>query len=456
MINIGIVGAGKGGTELINILHRYPLVKIAIVADMNKKAPGILLAKKLKIPVSFDYKKIMKRGIDIIIDATGDRGVAAQLMNFKKFGIEVIGGVSAKFMWQLIEDQRKSREEIERLLFEYQSLYDIGLKLTSSENLDRLCNIIVEYATILTNTPAGSLTIFDEKSGEMSLAAIKGFTKNFQRHTRWKLRHGGLTSSILNQTNPFVIFDVNNYPNFDNPVMLKEGVASLMAIPLIAEGKIMGILYVDDFTPRNFTPRETSILALLSKIAAMVIEKTSLLEKAKMMAITDELTGLYNHRHFLQQLFLEMERTKRYERPLSLIMIDIDYFKHYNDTNGHLRGNELLREFGHILRDYCRAVDIPARYGGEEFTVIMPETDHNKGKRLAERLRKIVEAYKFECREKQPGGRVTMSIGLASYPHNASSASELIERADKALYRAKEGGRNRVCASTERQVNHSR
>lgn len=450
MINIGIIGAGKGGTELINVFQRYPLVRMTIVSDINKNAPGILLAKRLKIPTTTNYKKIAKTGVDILIDVTGDKKVADGLMKFRESGIEVIGGASAKFVWQLIEEQRKNREEIERLLFEYQSLYDIGLKLTSSENLDRLSNIIVEYATILTNTPAGSLALFDEKSGEMSLAAIKGFSKNFQRRMRWKLRRSGLTTTILNQTNPLVIFDVNNCPNFDNPIMQKEGVVSLMAVPLISEGKIIGILYVDDFKPRNFTPRESSILTLLSKIAAMVIEKTRLLEKARLMAITDELTGLYNHRHFLQQLSLEMERTRRYERPLSLIMIDIDHFKHYNDTNGHLVGNDLLREFGIILRDYSRAVDIIARYGGEEFALIMPETDQNKGKRLAERLRKTVESYKFEFGEKQPGGRVTMSIGFASYPHNASSAFELIEKADKALYRAKEGGRNRVYVSTEK------
>ena len=451
-MKVGIVGGGRGGTELINILQRYPFFKIAIVADINQNAPGILLAKKLKIPVISDYKKIKKMEIDILFDVTRDKGVAVDMAGLRKQGMEVIGGVSAKFMWQIFEQQRVNRDEIERLLFEYQTLYDVGLKITSSENIDRLSNIIIEYATILTNTPAGSLVMFDEKAGEMSLAASKGFSKSFQRRMRWKLRRSGLTSSILNQTNPLVIFDVNKYPNFDNPVMIKEGVVSLMAVPLVSEGKIMGILYVDDFKPRNFTPRETSILALLSKIVSLAIEKTSLLERARLMAITDELTGLYNHRHFLQQLSLEIERTKRYDRPLSLIMIDIDHFKHYNDTNGHLKGNDLLRELGRILNNHTRSVDIVARYGGEEFAVIMPETEKNKAKRLAERLRRAVESFNFEGREKQPAGKVTMSIGFASYPENAHSGFELVEKADKALYRAKEGGRNRVCVSNERFI----
>ncbi|MEK7871475.1 MAG: hypothetical protein AAB244_03760, partial [Nitrospirota bacterium] len=158
-INIGIIGAGSGGTELINILQKYPPVTISVVSDRDKDAPGILLARRLKIPTTTDYKKIKQDDIDILIDVTGDSKVALDMQQFRKSGIEVIGGASAKFVWQLIEKQTANKDEIERLLFEYQSLYDIALKLTSSEDLDRLCYIIVEYATLLTNTPAGSLVM---------------------------------------------------------------------------------------------------------------------------------------------------------------------------------------------------------------------------------------------------------------------------------------------------------
>jgi diguanylate cyclase (GGDEF)-like protein len=179
----------------------------------------------------------------------------------------------------------------------------------------------------------------------------------------------------------------------------------------------------------------------------MAIEKTKLLESTRLLAITDGLTGLYNHRHFRQQLNVEITRADRYHRSLSFMMIDIDFFKHYNDTNGHLKGNEVLKEMGGILKEMSREVDIVARYGGEEFSIIMPETERRRALTLAQRLRKRIASHKFENARKQPNKKLTVSIGLAAYPEHAGTAFELIEQADKALYEAKHAGRNTVCLS---------
>jgi len=446
-LEVALIGAGRGGLALLDLFHKDPLVKIVGVADTKSSAPGIKLARRLKIPVTTDYRKLLEqKKLDLVIDVTGEKEVEKALAKSKSDGVEVMGGTSAYFMWQLIEARIKSQEEIEQLLFEYQSLYDLGLKVTSTDQLDRLYNLIVEYAVRLTNAPAGSLAVFDEKPGEMYFGAVKGFSKNFSKNVRWKLRKAGLTSSILNQKHPLVIPDVKKYPSFDNPVMLREGIRSLMAAPLWAEGRIMGVLYVDDFSVRDFKPREISLLSLLSTIAAIAIDKTRMIESTRMMAITDELTGLYNHRHFLQQLTNEINRAKRYDRPLSLLMLDIDNFKNYNDTYGHLKGNQILKDLAGMIRG--REVDISARYGGEEFMIIMPETNRRRGLMLAERLCKTIANYPFKHRETQPGGRLTVSIGLATFPENAATAYSLIEASDKALYEAKRGGRNRVCISS--------
>ena len=432
---------------IIELLFDDPTVKIVGIADLNPKAPAMMLAKRLKIPHAADYRTILRNTMaDLVMDVTGDPSIEKDIARVAPKA-EIIGGHSARFMWEMIEARIKSREEIERLLIEYQSLYDLGLKLTASENPEKLYNTIVEYATHLTNTPAGSLTVFDEKRGEMSIAAVKGVSRQFSNKIRWKLRQGGLTSHILNHDEPLAIQDVRRHPKFDNPIMLREGIRSLIASPLKTEGKIVGILYVDDFKPRLYTVHEISLLSLLSTFAAMAIEKTKLLENTRLLAITDELTGLYNHRHFRQQLNIEISRAARYRRSLSLMMIDIDYFKHYNDTNGHLKGNEVLKEMGRILKEMSRDVDIVARYGGEEFSIVMPETDRRKARTLAERLRKRIESHKFENVRKQPHKKLTISIGLASYPENAGTAFEVIEQADKALYEAKRAGRNTVCVS---------
>jgi len=448
-VEVALIGAGQGGSALLELLYNDPLVKITGVADTRSKAAGIKLARRLKIPVATDYRKLLNRKrLDLVIDVTGKKEVEKALDKLKPTGVEIMGGTSAYFMWQLIEERIKSKEEIERLLFEYQSLYDLGLKFTATDQLDRLYQHIVDYAVRLTDTPASSIAIFDEKRGEMYFGAVKGFSKGFSKNVRWKLRKAGLTSTILNQKHPLVIPDVKKHSSFDNPVMLREGIRSLMAAPLWAEGRIIGILYVDDFVVRNFKPREISLLSLLSTIAAMAIDKTRMLESSRQLAITDELTRLFNHRHFLQQLTNEINRAKRYNRPLSLLMLDIDHFKDYNDTYGHLKGNEILKGLAGILKELSREVDIPARYGGEEFTIIMPETNRRRGRILAERLRKMISNHPFQHREKLPKGRITVSIGLATCPDNAMTPFALIEASDKALYEAKRGGRNRVCVSS--------
>ncbi|MBI3611136.1 MAG: diguanylate cyclase [Nitrospirae bacterium] len=449
-VKLAIIGGGHGGRALLDLLYDDPTVEIVGIADLNPKAPGMTLARRLKIPRTTDYRKLLQSNdIELIMDVTGNLKVRRELAQTAPKA-EVIGGHSARFMWEMIEARIKSRNEIERLLLEYQSLYDLGLKLTASENPEKLYNTIVDYATSLTNTPAGSLTIFEEKKGEMFLAAVKGVSLQFSKQTRWKVRQGGLTSHILNQDEPLAIQDVRHYERFDNPIMLREGIRSLIASPLKTEGRIVGILYVDDFRPRPYTAREISLLSLLSTFAAMAIEKTKLLESTRILAITDELTGLYNHRHFRQQLNLEISRAERYRRSLSLMMIDIDYFKQYNDTNGHLKGNEVLKDVGRLLRTMSREVDIVARYGGEEFAIIMPETERRKARAFSERLRKKIADHPFENARKQPNKKLTVSIGAAAYPENASTAFDLIEQADRALYEAKRSGRNLVCVSNRK------
>jgi len=444
---VAIVGAGHGGFALLAILANDPALTIAFVSDLDPKAPGMVLAEQLGIATTTDFAEVLEADIDAVFDVTGNKEVRRKIQSLKRPEIELIGGMSAKLMWDLVEERRRSEEEMQKLLQEHQALYKVGILLASSESPEEVFETIVTQAMGLTNSPAGSLAVFDEKSAEMYLGAAKGFGKDFGKELRWKLRGGGLTSFILNHNAPVVIPDVNKHPGFDNPVMINEGVRSLVAVPLSAEGRIVGIIYVDDFEPREYTAREISILSLLSTYAAIAIERTKLLEETRLRSITDDLTKLYNHRHFMQMLTQEYERCARYDRTLSLVMIDIDYFKSYNDTYGHLEGNVVLQDVARLLRKASRQVDVVARYGGEEFAVIMAETDKESALVSAQRLRETVERHKFPNEENQPGGNLTISLGVATHPDDASSVLELIAKADEALYAAKTRGRNRVCVA---------
>lgn len=161
-------------------------------------------------------------------------------------------------------------------------------------------------------------------------------------------------------------------------------------------------------------------------------------------AITDGLTGLYNYRHFSQQLEHEFERARRYGHPLSLLMVDMDGLKVFNDANGHLLGSQSLKEIAEILKNSSRNIDIVAKYGGDEFAIICPETNKGGATYIAERMRVKVTEHRFLVTDRKRTGRLTVSVGVSSFPDDASALRELVDVADRCLYEAKQAGRNRV------------
>lgn len=162
------------------------------------------------------------------------------------------------------------------------------------------------------------------------------------------------------------------------------------------------------------------------------------------MAVRDGLTGLHNHRYFNEFLSAELSRSIRHKRNFSLLFIDVDFFKAYNDTHGHLEGDIVLCELAQIFQKRLRKIDMIARYGGEEFVILLPEVKKEDAYIVAENIRKLVEEHPFRGRETQPQRRVTVSIGVATFPGDGEDRASLIKSADKALYRAKKSGRNAV------------
>ena len=188
--------------------------------------------------------------------------------------------------------------------------------------------------------------------------------------------------------------------------------------------------------------RELSVLRDLYDEKLKEIEQMK--EEAVLLSYTDDLTGIYNHRFFVQQLTMEVERQKRYPLPLSLLMIDIDYFKHYNDANGHLAGDQALKAISVLIQHGVRQTDIGARYGGEEFAAILINAEREGAREIAERIRRNVAETRFHNESAQPNGDLTLSIGVATFSPPVSTLTDLIREADDALYRAKRKGRNRI------------
>ena len=221
-----------------------------------------------------------------------------------------------------------------------------------------------------------------------------------------------------------------------------------IVIPMISKNVIVGVLLADNRTNgRKILEDDLMPLIMFSNQGAMAIENARLYEKIEALAVTDGLTQVYNHRYFQDSLKAELNRLERYYKEstekVSLMILDIDNFKKYNDAFGHQSGDTVLTEIGLILKGLSRKVDVVARYGGEEFVVMMPATPKEGAAIFAERVRSGIENYKFEMRDGQVQS-VTVSIGVSTYSEDAKTPQALIEKADKNLYLAKSEGKNRV------------
>ncbi len=244
------------------------------------------------------------------------------------------------------------------------------------------------------------------------------------------------------------------------------GPVSQMIVPLVANGDTMGVIEFERRQWNAFSIADRDRIQCLASLVAMGLANIRRHQDVIQLAVTDGLTGLYNKRHITNILQDEINRSERYGHTLSVIMMDLDSFKHYNDTYGHLQGDALLSQLAAIIQDSIRSSDHAGRYGGEEFIVIMPETGKDAAHMTAERIRQRIEETQFPGRPRGPETlpeslseifpegddtwvQKTISIGLANYPHDAQDARSLVGLADDALYQAKRTGRNRVIAAGE-------
>ncbi len=242
---------------------------------------------------------------------------------------------------------------------------------------------------------------------------------------------------IINDTHQDFRFDLHQ-------TMKREDVRSLIAVPLLHEGRVMGTLRIHAACPEIFSNDDLRLLDAIGALGSSAISNAKLYEKTEELAIRDSLTGLYLRRHFFERFKQEHRRTLLTKRSLALLMCDLDYFKACNDRFGHGAGDLMLIRFAQIMKESTEHA-ILARYGGEEFAVLLPDTSREEAVRVAEGIRQRVAESPFELRRERVG--MTVSIGVAVMPEDTLDVQVLVEKADKALYRAKSLGRNRVCTN---------
>ncbi|MEW5895751.1 MAG: sensor domain-containing diguanylate cyclase [Candidatus Omnitrophota bacterium] len=232
----------------------------------------------------------------------------------------------------------------------------------------------------------------------------------------------------------------------DDPLLKSFSTYELVIMPLKAQDKVNGLIVADNiYTKKPISQHDIQFFTMLANQAGLAIENARLYEIVVQQSMTDALTGLWNHGYFQKTLLNELPKAKRYETPLTLLFLDIDDFKKFNDTCGHQHGDLILKEIAKILRDSSRAQDCICRYGGEELALILSNTTSEQGFETAERIRKRIDEYGFPSPSGMGALHLTVSIGLATFPQHAEDKDALITHADKAMYEAKKSGKNKTC-----------
>ncbi len=258
------------------------------------------------------------------------------------------------------------------------------------------------------------------------------------------------TRLALARTTPQVLEDpaLGGLSGYNQEFVSQLGIRSGLIVPLIMRERALGVLFLQDcWQSRQWSIDDISFFGSLADNLSVAIENAELHQERERQAVTDGLTGVANRRKFTETLNREFERARRYEQPLSLVVIDLDHLKKINDTFGHQIGDEAIRVIGATLRQSSRSVDLPARYGGEEFCLLLPNTDLVMAHEMAERVRRLINDVEIEGI-----GKITASLGVANYPLHADDPELLFQRADEALYAAKQGGRNQVVVADSTKV----
>ena len=342
--------------------------------------------------------------------------------------------------------------ETRRKAQEFEALYQVSRTMASTLDLQNILTRISETVSSLLQAQAMALMLLGPDG--RTLSTVAGYNLFDEAPTRTAEGRRGMSPSLvaIREKRPVTVSDVRTDEVYGAwlATARERGFTSFLAIPLVVQDRPLGCMNLYMIERHEFAPDEIQLLSTFASQAAVSIENARLFEEARQLAITDPLTGLANHRQFYDQLEREFRRAQRYQRPLTLLMLDLDRFKAFNDRFGHLAGDHALRETADVLRQNARSVDILARYGGEEFAIILPETDIQRGTAHAERIRSAVASHAFLSQETGLEHSVTVSIGVAALTPTLQKIEELVHGADQALYRAKAAGRNRLeLAETE-------
>jgi diguanylate cyclase (GGDEF)-like protein len=344
-------------------------------------------------------------------------------------------------------------QELQRLRteLEYRSRFADSLQhfleRISGPNPENTYDSIVANSKELLQSERASLLLLNEESNELVMKAASGLSTDPGLVA--PIRVGdGVSGEVINTGKPIVVGDLRSSGRRPAPAERSYKTDSFISYPITIGGRKVGVLNVTDKSSgRPYDEVDLTLLDMIGPQMAVALERAEWQERAtefQLMSITDSLTAMPNRRYLEERLTEELNRSKRYDYPMSFLMIDIDDFKAYNDKNGHQAGDLALQITAHCLKAALRSADVASRYGGEEFCILLPQTAMAEAGVIADRIRHRVNTTHFPHGKTQPLGRVTISVGVSTFSPILNSSENIIAAADRALYQAKSLGKDRV------------
>lgn len=349
----------------------------------------------------------------------------------------------------LNREKAKATRALGKKMESLTALYDVSKALNFANDLQKTLLLILDKSRAAANAQKASIMLLNKETEELEVKVVRGIDPIEEEKINrgevecTKIKVGeGIAGKAAKLKKPVLVNEVKKEAAFKKSD--RSRVDSIICMPLIANDECIGVMNITNkLSGEKFTQEDVEFLTTLAGQAAITIYNARLYH----LAITDGLTQLHIHRYFEQRLNDEIYAARKTGRPVSLIMSDIDHFKKFNDTYGHQQGDVVLAVTAKLFKMNVREADIACRYGGEEFAVVLPYTDAAGAARVAEQLRKKVEEHDFPGPSADQNLKVTISLGVATFPDHAQDAAELVKAADQSLYRSKEGGRNRVTVS---------
>ncbi|PLY04539.1 MAG: sensor domain-containing diguanylate cyclase [Desulfuromonas sp.] len=333
----------------------------------------------------------------------------------------------------------------QRLEQELETLVEVGKALTTQLTLKEVYQVVMSKVSSLLNPSAWSLLILDDATGELCFEIAVSPVAQQLKGVRLPAGEG-IAGYVVEQGEPLLVPDVSKNEHYSEKIGEQTGFVtqSIVCVPLKIHDKVLGVIQLlNSMEQGEFKGSDLRILSTIADFAAIAMENARLVDKVRELTITDDLTGLYNSRHFQKLIDYEVERARRQGTEVSLVFLDLDHFKQVNDTYGHLTGSRLLSEVGRTIAANTRKVDHAARYGGDEFVILLPGAGNDNALGMVNSLRKLFRETDFRSDCGQPIN-VTSSVGIATYPTNAKNRRELIRLADEAMYAVKKSTRDGV------------